>query len=127
MNVLRQHFRPEILNRIDDIIVFKSLGRDETRHIVRILLDQMRRIASSQDIALSFDDSLVDHLATEGYRPEFGARELRRQIQQRVENPRAKALINGDIVDGMRVVCRYDSHERRVAFEPVCAAGAASP
>ncbi|MEM5295670.1 ATP-dependent Clp protease ATP-binding subunit [Burkholderia sp. JPY481] len=126
MNVLRQHFRPEFLNRIDDIIVFKSLGRDETRQIVRILLEQVRRIASSQDIELSFDDSLIDHLATEGYRPEFGARELRRQIQQRVENPLAKALINGEIGEGMRVVCRYDSQEQRVAFEPVSEAGGSS-
>ncbi|BCF90552.1 ATP-dependent Clp protease ATP-binding subunit [Paraburkholderia sp. PGU16] len=119
MNVLRQHFRPEFLNRIDDIIIFKSLGRDETRHIVRLQLEHVSRLASSQDIELTFDDSIVDHLATEGYRPEFGARELRRQIQQQIENQLAKAMLNGDVKEGMQVVCRYDADRRLVTFEPV--------
>jgi ATP-dependent Clp protease ATP-binding subunit ClpC len=119
MNVLRQHFRPEFLNRIDDIIIFKSLGRDETRHIVRLQLEHVSRLASSQDIELTFDDSIVDHLATEGYRPEFGARELRRQIQQQIENQLAKAMLNGDVKEGMQVVCRYDADRRLVTFAPV--------
>ncbi|CAD6527852.1 AAA family ATPase [Paraburkholderia sabiae] len=125
MNVLRQHFRPEFLNRIDDIILFKSLGRDETRHIVRLQLEHVSRLASSQDIVLAFDDSIVDHLATEGYRPEFGARELRRQIQQQIENQLAKAMLNGDVKEGMHVVCRYDADQRHVTFEP--AAGGKQP
>ncbi|MEI6001501.1 ATP-dependent Clp protease ATP-binding subunit [Paraburkholderia bengalensis] len=119
MNVLRQHFRPEFLNRIDDIILFKSLGRDETRHIVRLQLEHVSRLASSQDIELAFDDSVVDHLATEGYRPEFGARELRRQIQQQIENQLARVMLSGEVQEGMRVLCRYDAATRQVVFEPV--------
>ncbi|MBR8057629.1 ATP-dependent Clp protease ATP-binding subunit [Burkholderia dolosa] len=118
MNVLRQHFRPEFLNRIDDVILFKALGRDETARIVRLQLDAVRRLAGSQDVDLVFDDSVVDHLAREGYRPEFGARELRRQIRQSIENELAKAMLDGKVAEGMRVLCRYDAVSRRVEFEP---------
>ncbi|MDR5740260.1 MULTISPECIES: ATP-dependent Clp protease ATP-binding subunit [unclassified Caballeronia] len=117
MSVLRQHFRPEFLNRIDDIILFKSLGRDEIGHIVRLQLEQVKRMAHSQDIALEFDESVIGHLAEAGYRPEFGARELRRQIRQLIENELAKELLKGDIVDGARVLCRYDADTRRIVFD----------
>jgi ATP-dependent Clp protease ATP-binding subunit ClpC len=117
MSVLRQHFRPEFLNRIDDIILFKSLGRDEVRQIVRLLLDQVQRMAHSQDIALEFDESVVDHLAEVGYRPEFGARELRRQIRQSIENPLAKEMLGGDVVEGAQVRCRYDPEAKKLAFD----------
>jgi ATP-dependent Clp protease ATP-binding subunit ClpC len=118
MNVLRQHFRPEFINRIDDIILFRSLSRDETRHIVRLQLENVRRLASSQNVDLVFDDTIVDHLVVEGYRPEFGARELRRQIQQQVENQLAKVMLGGDVTEGMRVVCKYDADKKEVRFEP---------
>jgi ATP-dependent Clp protease ATP-binding subunit ClpC len=116
---VKLHFRPEFLNRIDDIILFKALGRDETRHIVRLQLEQVQRVAHSQDIGLRFDDSIVDHLATVGYRPEFGARELRRQIRQLIENGLAKEMLKGDIREGSDVVCRFDAQARHVVFEPV--------
>jgi ATP-dependent Clp protease ATP-binding subunit ClpC len=116
MNVLRQHFRPEFLNRIDDIILFKSLTRDETRHVVRLQLEQVKRLARSQDIDLEFDDSVVDFLATEGYRPEFGARELRRQIRQLIENELAKEMLKGDIGEGSHILCTYDTDEQHVKF-----------
>ncbi|MGR3908969.1 ATP-dependent Clp protease ATP-binding subunit [Burkholderia sp. SR8] len=118
MNVLRQHFRPEFLNRIDDIILFKALGREETARIVRLQLDAVRRLAGSQDVDLVFDESVVEYLAREGYRPEFGARELRRQIRQSIENELAKAMLDGKVAEGMRVLCRFDPVERRVQFEP---------
>ncbi len=121
MSVLRQHFRPEFLNRIDDIILFKSLGRDETRRIVRLQLEQVKRVASGQDIVLEFDDSIVDHLAAEGYRPEFGARELRRQIRQRIENELAKEMLKGEIGEGSEILCSFDAGEQRVVFRTVAA------
>ncbi|MCY7264966.1 hypothetical protein, partial [Pseudomonas protegens] len=80
-----------------DVILFKALGRDETARIVRLQLDAVRRLAGSQDVDLVFDDSVVDHLAREGYRPEFGARELRRQIRQSIENELAKAMLDGKV------------------------------
>jgi ATP-dependent Clp protease ATP-binding subunit ClpC len=113
---LRQHFRPEFLNRIDEIIVFQPLTDDELRSIVRLLLAQVQRMAHSQDIDLTFDESVVDHLAAVGYRPEFGARELRRQIEQKVENALAKAMLKGDVKEGAKIVCRYDASQRHMEF-----------
>ncbi|EKS69906.1 MULTISPECIES: ATP-dependent Clp protease ATP-binding subunit [Caballeronia] len=117
MSVLRQHFRPEFLNRIDDIILFSSLGRDEVRQIVRLMLDQVQRLAHSQDVVLEFDESVVDHLADVGYRPEFGARELRRQIRQSIENQLAKEMLKGDVTEGAQVKCHYDAENKRLAFD----------
>ncbi|RQH02790.1 ATP-dependent Clp protease ATP-binding subunit [Paraburkholderia dinghuensis] len=113
---LRQHFRPEFLNRIDEIIVFQPLTDGEMRSIVHLLLNQVQRMAHSQDIELTFDDSVVDHLAAVGYRPEFGARELRRQIQQMVENELAKAMLKGDVKEGAKIVCRFDASQQRLEF-----------
>ncbi|WP_083654736.1 ATP-dependent Clp protease ATP-binding subunit [Burkholderia sp. SRS-W-2-2016] len=118
MATLRQHFRPEFLNRIDDIIVFKSLDREETRRIVLLQLEQVRRIAHSQDIEITFDPSMIEHLAAEGYRPEYGARELRRQIRQMIENELAKEILAGRVSEGSKVLCRYDANAARVVFEP---------
>ncbi|WP_309301838.1 AAA family ATPase, partial [Pseudomonas aeruginosa] len=77
MDVLRGHFRPEFINRIDEIIVFHALGKEEIRHIVGLQLDRVARNAASQGVTLTFDQTLIDHFAEEGYKPEFGARELK--------------------------------------------------
>ncbi|MEM5420581.1 ATP-dependent Clp protease ATP-binding subunit [Paraburkholderia ferrariae] len=116
MGELRQHFRPEFLNRIDEIIMFQPLTSDELRSIVRLQLEQVRRMAHSQDIDLTFDDSVIDYLAAEGYRPEFGARELKRKMQQAVENELAKEMLKGGVKEGAKVVCRYDAAGKRMAF-----------
>ena len=108
MGILRSHFRPEFLNRIDEIIVFQSLNREEIKQIVNLQLEHVRKLAASQDIDLVFDESIVDFLAEEGYRPEFGARELKRQIRQSIETQLAKAMLKGEVNEGSRVVCRYD-------------------
>ncbi|WP_027815245.1 ATP-dependent Clp protease ATP-binding subunit [Paraburkholderia bannensis] len=118
MGELRQHFRPEFLNRIDDIIIFKPLTDDELRSIVRLQLEQVRRMARSQDIDLTFDESVVDYLAADGYRPEYGARELKRQIQQSVENELAKEMLKGEVKEGAKVVCRYDATQKQLSFAP---------
>lgn len=107
MAVLRGHFRPEFLNRIDEIIIFESLDQKQIEAIVRLQLDRVARTAQGQDIELVFDESLVKHLAEEGYRPEYGARELRRQIRQLLETKLAKAMLKGDIKEGNRVLCAY--------------------
>jgi ATP-dependent Clp protease ATP-binding subunit ClpC len=117
MEVLRSHFRPEFLNRIDEIIIFESLQLDQIRAIVRLHLDQVARVTKSQEIELAFDESIVEQLALEGYRPEYGARELRRRIRQVIENPLAKEMLDGRIKEGSRVCCRYDAHEDGVVFE----------
>ena len=107
MGVLRQHFRPEFLNRIDEIIIFHGLTTEQIKQIIRLQLDGVVGTARGQDIDLVIDDSLVDHLAAEGYQPEYGARELRRQIRQLVETRLAKAMLGGEVKEGDRVVFRY--------------------
>ncbi len=108
MAVLREHFRPEFLNRIDEIIIFDSLQKAQIRSIVTLQLDQIRQTALGQGITLSFADSLVDHLGEEGFQPEFGARELRRQIRRLLEAPLAKQMLSGKIEEGDGVECLYD-------------------
>ncbi|ACL55809.1 ATPase AAA-2 domain protein [Methylobacterium nodulans ORS 2060] len=91
MEVLRGHFRPEFINRIDEIIVFHALGRAEIRAIVALQLERVRRTAQGQGVELATDPSLVDHLAAAGFRPEFGARELRRLIRSELETQQPAA------------------------------------
>jgi ATP-dependent Clp protease ATP-binding subunit ClpC len=108
MGVLKGHFRPEFLNRIDEIIVFHALSRDNIRAIVNIQLERVLRTAAAQDITLKLDDSLIDHLAESGYQPEFGARELKRQIRQEVETRLAKEILSDRIKSGDTVEVGYD-------------------
>ncbi len=116
MEVVRGHFRPEFINRIDEIIVFQSLSREEIRAIVELQLERVKRTAHAQGVTLEIDDSLLEHLASEGYRPEFGARELRRLIRTELETELARAMLTGEVVEGARVVARWDATEDKVAF-----------
>ncbi len=127
MSVLRSHFRPEFINRLDDIIIFQSLDQTQITAIVRLQLDRVARMAQSQDIELAFDETLVKHLAEEGYQPEFGARELRRQIRQLLETKLAKAMLGGEVKEGSRVVAGWDGGEVTFAIEPAPAVEAAPP
>ncbi|MFZ1360470.1 MAG: AAA family ATPase [Candidatus Saccharimonadales bacterium] len=97
MDVLRGHFRPEFINRIDDIIVFDSLSEAQIKNIVLFQLEKITQVMKGQDIAITFDDAVVDELAREGYKPEFGARELRRLIKTNIENLLARKLLNGEL------------------------------
>lgn len=117
LDVLRSHFRPEFLNRIDEIIIFEALDQNQIEAIVRLQLDRVARTAQGQDIELSFDETLVKYLAREGYQPEFGARELRRQIRQLLETKLAKSLLRGDVKEGNRVLCAYDPDKHGVTFK----------
>ncbi|CAN7584662.1 AAA family ATPase [Phenylobacterium sp. LjRoot219] len=118
MDVLRGHFRPEFINRIDEIIVFHALGREQIRSIVELQLERVRRTAHGQGIELAVADSFVDHLAEEGFRPEFGARELRRLIRSELETELARAILAGEIQEGDRVTAGWDQDLGRAVLEP---------
>lgn len=107
MEVLRSHFRPEFINRIDDIIVFDSLNASEIKNIVKFQLEKVTQMLLGQGITITFSDALVDNLAERGYQPEFGARELRRLIKTDVENILARKLLAGDIHEGTTVTVDY--------------------
>ena len=101
LETLRGHFRPEFLNRIDDIVIFDRIHPESMRAIVDVQLEKVvRQVKDSRDITLDFDNSVRDMLARDGYDPSFGARPLKRLIQKRVLDPLALELIDGRIHDG---------------------------
>jgi ATP-dependent Clp protease ATP-binding subunit ClpB len=97
--VLKEHFRPEFLNRLDDILPFLPLRREDMEHIVQIQLKLVQKRLESRSIQVTFSDALVKHLAEEGYDPGFGARPLKRLIQQEVLNKLSDAILKGEIVN----------------------------
>jgi ATP-dependent Clp protease ATP-binding subunit ClpB len=103
MEIVQQHFRPEFINRVDDIVVFHPLGRDQLRSIVDIQLGYLRRRLAERDIELTLDDSARDLLGEAGFDPVYGARPLKRAIQQQVENPLAQRILKGEFGPGSRV------------------------
>ena len=99
MDAVRAHFRPEFLNRLDEILVFDRLMREEMSAIVDIQLSRLARRLNSRNIKIELDQSAKSWLANEGYDPVFGARPLKRVIQNAIQNPIAEMLLSGDIVD----------------------------
>jgi len=100
---LKRHFRPEFLNRVDETIVFHRLDRDHLRKIVDIQVERLRKRLADQKIALTLGDAAKDKLAADGYDAVYGARPLNRLIRQMIENPLAKRLLSGAIVEGDHV------------------------
>jgi ATP-dependent Clp protease ATP-binding subunit ClpB len=117
MEIVQQNFRPEFINRIDDIVVFHSLGGEQIRRIVEIQLIYLRTRLAERDIDFSLDDKARDHLAEAGYDPVYGARPLKRAIQQQIENPLAQAILRGEFGPGDRV--RATIKGGQVVFEKV--------
>ena len=103
---LRQHFRPEFLNRVDDIVIFRPLGEAQIATIVDLQLVRMSKLLAEKKITLTVTDEAKRLLATEGYDPAFGARPLKRTIQRLVQNPLAMALLEGKFKDGDAIVAR---------------------
>jgi len=119
---LREHFRPEFLNRVDEIIVFRPLDESQLQQIVGLLLEGVRARLADSGIGLELTDAARAHVAREGYDPQFGARPLRRAIQRAVENPLAKAVLSGEFTRGDTV--RVDVRDGALEFEKVATADA---
>ncbi len=103
MAVVRQHFRPEFLNRLDEIILFRRLQRSDMATIVEIQLERLRALLRERNITLDLDGAALDWLAAEGYDPVYGARPLKRVIQRNLQNPLAGMILEGAIRDGETV------------------------
>ncbi|WP_339460641.1 ATP-dependent chaperone ClpB [Nodularia spumigena] len=97
---LRSHFRPEFLNRVDDIIIFHALSRTEMRHIIRIQLKRVEKLLRDQKISFEISAAACDYLVEAGYDPVYGARPLKRAIQREVENPLATKLLENTFIPG---------------------------
>ncbi|MDP9090534.1 MAG: ATP-dependent chaperone ClpB [Pseudomonadota bacterium] len=106
MQVVTQHFRPEFINRVDDIVVFHSLGREQIRAIVDIQLARLRQRLAERDITLRLDDDARDKIGEAGFDTVYGARPLKRAIQSQIENPLAQRILKGDFVPGDRVIAK---------------------
>jgi ATP-dependent Clp protease ATP-binding subunit ClpC len=100
---LREHFRPEFLNRIDEIVVFRQLTGEQLHNITELLLEQTRRMLHAQSITVEFTNAAVDWLAERGFAPEYGARPLRRTIQREVDNQLSRLLLDGSVSEGDRL------------------------
>jgi ATP-dependent Clp protease ATP-binding subunit ClpB len=114
---LRKAFRPEFLNRVDEIIVFHTLTKEHLKEIVDIQLYRLRDRLGERNITISLTDAAKGHLAEVGYDPAYGARPLKRTIQKELETALAKKLLSGEIHDGSAVTVDYDVAHDGLVFK----------
>jgi len=107
MQALRKHFRPEFLNRIDDLIIFHSLKREELRQIVELQIKRIKKLLEEQKISLKLSAAALDHIVNVGYDPVYGARPLKRAIQKELENPLATKILENTFVAGDKIQVDY--------------------
>jgi len=114
LEVVGQHFRPEFINRVDDVVVFHPLGMEQIRKIVDIQLGDLQNRLAERDIRIELSDAARDRLGEAGFDPVYGARPLKRAIQQQVENPLAEAILRGDFGPGQTI--RIDAEAEGLSF-----------
>src|SRR5256885_2507722 len=98
MTLLHSHFRPEFLNRVDDIIIFRPLGKEQLVKIVELRLEDVRRLLADRKISLELTDAARELLFTQGFDPNFGARPLKRAIQKFIQDPLALKILDGEVL-----------------------------
>ena len=107
MGELKKCFRPEFLNRVDDIIVFEQLGKEDIKEIARRLLKTLKNRVHDMGIELDFDDSAIDKIADEGFDPVYGARPLKRAIQSQIEDRLSEEMLEGRMTSGNKYICKH--------------------
>lgn len=117
MEAVGEHFRPEFINRIDEVVVFQQLGQSQIRGIADIQLDRLRARLHEREIGLELDDSAFDQLVTVGYDPVFGARPLKRAIQAEIENPLASRILSGEFSAGDTITVSAGKDGEPLKFE----------
>jgi len=117
MEALHGHFRPEFLNRVDDIIVFSPLGKEQLVKIIELRLEDLRRLLAERKISIELTDAAKDLLFTEGFDPNFGARPLKRAIQKLVQDSLALKILDGEVLHGDHVVVDANKAERKMIFK----------
>src|SRR6201997_2099370 len=115
-NLLHTHFKPEFLNRVDDIIVFRPLGKEQLVKIIELRLEDVRRLLADRKISLELPDAAKDLLFTQGYDPNFGARPLKRAIQKLIQDPLAMKILDGAVLHGDHVIVDADKKAGNLTF-----------
>ncbi|MDD4806705.1 MAG: AAA family ATPase, partial [Candidatus Cloacimonetes bacterium] len=116
MQVLQTYFRPEFLNRLDDIIIFHRLDREQIKAIVRLQLQLLAERMAARDLKPIFSERLVDYIAKAGFDPQFGARPLKRVIQKEIEDSLARAILGAEVPESGLIQMDYDPDSQRIAF-----------
>jgi ATP-dependent Clp protease ATP-binding subunit ClpB len=127
MEALHGHFKPEFLNRVDDIIIFHPLGKEQLVKIIELRLEDLRRLLADRKISLELTDGAKELLFTEGYDPNFGARPLKRAIQKLVQDPLALKILDGEVLHGDHVIVDADKKAGKMTFNVSERAGAKEP
>jgi ATP-dependent Clp protease ATP-binding subunit ClpB len=122
LEIVQQHFRPEFINRLDEIVVFHPLGREHIRKIARIQLANLEKRLGERELSLAIDDEALDFLGNLGFDPVYGARPLKRAIQQQLENPLAQRILAGEFKPGDTIAVGVEAG--RLAFHGVKAQAA---
>jgi len=117
MEVVAQHFRPEFINRIDDVVVFHPLGEAQIKEIALLQIERLRLRLSSQNMRLEISDEALAHISTAGFDPVYGARPLKRAIQQLIENPLAQSILAGKFAPGDTIVAEWGGEGVRFAVK----------
>jgi ATP-dependent Clp protease ATP-binding subunit ClpB len=127
MNILHSHFKPEFLNRVDDIIVFRPLGKQQLVKIIDLRLEDLRRLLAERKISIELTEAAKDLLFTEGYDPNFGARPLKRAIQKLVQDPLALKILDGEVLHGDHVIVDADKKGGKLTFKVAKRVGEPAP
>jgi len=117
MEVVHQYFKPEFLNRVDDIIIFNPLERKELMKIVELRLEDLRRLLADRKISIELTEKAKELVFAEGYDVAFGARPLKRSIQRLIQDPLAMKILDGEILNGDHVVVDADLGKRQIDFK----------
>jgi len=117
----RQAFRPEFINRIDEIVIFNPLGKEQLANIVKMMLKSVEQLLAERQITLEITPAAIELLLNEGYDPAYGARPLRRTIQRLIQDPLALQILEGKVLPGDRVRVDRDGQKDAMRFERVTA------
>jgi len=117
MSTLHGHFKPEFLNRVDDIIIFRPLGKEQLVKIIELRLEDVRRLLADRKISLELTDAARELLFTEGFDPNFGARPLKRAIQKLVQDPLALKILDGEVLHGDHVIIDADKKSGKMTVQ----------
>ncbi len=127
MAVVQASFKPEFLNRVDDIILFNPLGKEQLTRIVELQLESLRRLLAERKISLELTDAAKELVFTEGYDVQYGARPLKRALQRLIQDPLALKILDGEVLHGDHVIVDADQPRRQMVFKVSRRVGEAAP